>query len=395
MGMKYGLGLQSNGTNEEKFPEASPVYADANDTDTRFYFTLERSSTGIKNTDEGDYVIPIPDNIYDKPEEDESLNMQDVKNGSQFYFTLEECSEENDKELSSKNTAPQEESKDSNDDIYDTAEETYGNGTQDVSIEIQEQDEVNDDDTYVINIPNNANGGSSESKEDSMKTTESKEMHVIEIPNDNNDLSSPEKGDEYSRRIGIKEDNNDGYLEKSGADNDNATTETRVNSRSEDEFNQLDSDEIYQNVSESLHTKIHGNEANKNAKTSEQNAVHSQENMGYLDDEIVAQNKTEQNGMDNVNCHKSYAETLVSDSNECLSDNDTKNDDECYLDDDIYENWEENIIGRLSGASREDLNELGDEVDPNKDFDIIKDQLSGCFYENLRHFRPLVPQDIR
>ena len=387
MGMKYALGLQSNGTNEEKFPEASPVYADANDTDTRFYFTLERSSTRIKNTDEGDYVIPIPDNIYDKPEEDESLNMQDAKNGSQFYFTLEECSEENDKELSVKNTAPQEENKDSNDDIYDTAEETYENEIQDVSIEIQEQDEINDDDTCVINIPDNANGGSSESK-DSMKTAEIKGMHVIEIPNDSNDLSSPEKGDEYSRRIGIKEDNNDGYVEKSGADNDNATTETRVNSRSEDEFNQLDLDELYQNVSESLHTKIHGNEANKNAKTSEQNAVHSQENMGYIDDEIVAQNKTKQNGVNNENSHEIHVETLVSDSSECLSDNDTKNDDECYLDDDIYENWEDNI-GRLSDESREDLNESGDEIDPNK--------VSGCerFYENLTHFRPLVMQDAR
>ena len=389
MGMKYGLGLQSNGTNEEKFPVTSPVYADANDTNTRFYFTLERSSsTGITNNDEGDYVIPIPDNIYDKPEEDETLNMQDAKNGSQFYFTLEECSEENDKELSVKNIVAQEENEDANDDIYDTAEETYENGTQDVSIDIQEQDEINNDETYVINIPNNVNDRSRESKEDSIKATEIEEMHVIEIPNDSNDLSLPEKGDEYSGRIRT-EDNNDGYLIQSGAEEDNATTKKTVNPRPKDEFSQLDSTEIYQNVSECFYTEINGNEANKNAKTSEQNTVHSQENMGYIDDEISTQNKTEQNGMNNENCHEIHVETFTSDSKKCLSDNDTRNDDECYLDDDIYENWEENIIGRLSGESKEDLNEL-------VDFDIIKDQPSGCFYENLRHSRPsLVLQDIR
>ena len=102
---------------------------------------------------------------------------------------------------------------------------------------------------------------------------------------------------------------------------------------------------------------------------------------------------TEING--NENSHEIHVETLVSNFNECFSDSDTKNDDECYLDDDIYENWEDNI-GRLSVESRENLNELGDEVDPNNDFDIIKDQpYSGCFYENLKHFSPLVLQDIR
>ena len=389
MGMKYGLALQSNGTNEEKLPETSPVYADANDANTRFYFTLERSSTRIKNIDEGEYVIPIPDNIYDKPEDDATLNIQDAKNGSQFYFTLEECSEENenDKELSVKNVALQEENKDSNDDIYDTAEETYENGKQDVSIEIQEQDEMNNEDTHVINIQNNAN--SSESKEDSIKTTEIKEMHAIEIPNDSNDLSVPEKGDEYSRRIGIEEDNNDEYLVQSVA-----TTQKTVNSRSEDEFSPKDSNEIYQNVSECFHTGNNENKANEITKT-EQNTVQSEENIGYIDDEILTQNRSEQNGMNNENCHEIQVETLTSDSNDRLSDNNTRNDDKCYLDDDIYENWEDNIIGRLSGESREDFNELGDEVDPNKDFGIIKDQPSGCCYENLRHFRPLVPQDIR
>jgi hypothetical protein len=363
MAAKYGLGSQTNIANEDNM---SPMYADA--TDTSFYFTLERSSPEITNTNEGDYVVVIPDNIYDKPEEDET-HAKDVKSGSQFYFTLEECSED-------ENESNEELSDEKKENKDETGDETCENGVQNVSIEIEKQDEINNDDTYVINIPNDVNGGGS--KEET--TAEDEEIYVIEIPKDENDLPSPE----------IKVD---GYSGQPGEQEDNAATQTRVNSRSkEDEF-RYDYDEIYENVNECLHVDNDETEAHKDAENFEQKTANSEENMGYLDDEILTQNKSEENATDNDNPR---AETLLSDSTDCCNDNSTRNEDECYDDDDIYEDWEDNIIGRIPGESGEDLNECGDDMDPKNDFDIIKDQPSDCFYENLRHFRSsLVVQEIR
>jgi hypothetical protein len=148
----------------------------------------------------------------------------------------------------------------------------------------------------------------------------------------------------------------------------------------------------------------------KNETNSENNtaAANSQGNLGYIDDEILAQNKTKenarQNSIDSDNTCAIQVETLA---NARLSENTTRNDNQCYFDDDIYEDWEDNIIGRakiVSGESGDELNasadeqnESGDEIYQN--FDIINEQdqdSSESFYQNLKDFRPsLVMQDVR
>ena len=121
--------------------------------------------------------------------------------------------------------------------------------------------------------------------------------------------------------------------------------------------------------------------------------------MGYLDDETLTQNKTNfnqrQSETDDKNTYVIQIETTASDSNDCSNENITRNDQR-YFDDDIYEDWEDNIIGRgttISGESGEEneTSKFGDEQYPN-DFDIAneQDQSSRCesFYQNLNVYKP-------
>ena len=420
-----GKGPWSNGTGQDKHSDVSPMYADANDTDTSFYFTLERSPVEVTgDADEGTYVIAIPDNVYDKPEDDTTIELNNggtnIQGGGQFYHTLEECSGQNesDEELSCQNIVPKE------------TEKQDG-----VSIEIEEH-EMSDDDTYVINIPNDENGmkyklSGAESKGETTESEneDTEQTYVVNIPNEKIDapkVSPKINGDKPLRQIGIEKDIDDGYSGQLGVEEDNCDRQKRINSSSaEDEFgpkvDRYDSEEIYENVNACLYPNNEGHVAHKmlpeefsipvkNEKSSEKNtaAANSQENLGYIDDEILAQNKTKgnarQNSIDNDNTCAIQVETLAS---ACLSGNNTRNDNQCYFDDDIYEDWEDNIIGRakiVSGESGDELNasadeqnESGDEIYQN--FDIINEQdqdSSESFYQNLKDFRPsLVMQDVR
>ena len=127
--------------------------------------------------------------------------------------------------------------------------------------------------------------------------------------------------------------------------------------------------------------------------------VHSQDNLGYLDDETLTQNKTnfsqKQSETDDENTYVIQIKTTASDSNDCSSENTTRNDQR-YFDDDIYEDWEDNIIGRgttISGESGEEneINKFGDEEYQNKlDITNEQDQGSRCesFYQNLNVYKP-------
>ncbi|CAB3997238.1 Hypothetical predicted protein, partial [Paramuricea clavata] len=414
-----GKGPWLNDTDQDKHSDVSPVYADANDTDTSFYFTLERNPAEVTaDADEGTYVIAIPDNVYDKPEDDTTMELNNggtnIQGGGQFYHTLEEC----DEELSCQNTVPKE------------TEKQDG-----VSIEIEEH-ELSDNDTYVVNIPNDENGMKYKLSEAESKgeTTESEnedteQTYVVNIPNENIDapkVSPKINGDKSLRQIGIEKDINDGYSGQLGVEEDNCDRQKRINSSSaEDEFGpKVDgyySEEIYENVNTCLYPNNEGHVAHKmlpeefsiavkNETNSENNtaAANSQGNLGYIDDDLLAQNKIDenarQNSIDNDNTHVVQVETLASAR---LSENTTRNDNQCYFDDDIYEDWEDNIIGRVKtvsgesgdelNASADEQNESGDEIYQN--FDIIneQDQDSGeSFYQNLKDFRPsLVMQDVR
>jgi hypothetical protein len=407
MGRNYGFGSKSNGTDEEH-ADVSPMYADANDTNTRFYFTLERHPAGTTDVKDGDYVIVIPESIYDKPEVDRTMKTQDTnENGeSQLYFTLEECSEQNnsDKEQSCQKIVPQE-NKDSTDDIYDTADEMRENGIQNgVSIEIKEQEEMSDDDIYVI--PNDVNDKGNTIQKENEDNNE--QVHVVNIPNDRDDsqkVSSKNEDHECSKQMGIDNDAEySGQLEVEDENVDVDTQKRKNSSTEEDKFEQ-DCEKIYQNVNACLYPDNKGDvprkvlpaERSTHVKignNSEEATANSQMNLGYLDEEILTQNKIKENTVNNENPHVIQKETMANDSNECLNENTTKNDNQCYVDDDIYEDWEDNIICRVntvSGESGDDLNDSGNE--PGDDI-YQHDQES--FYENLRHLRPsLVMQNIR
>ena len=122
--------------------------------------------------------------------------------------------------------------------------------------------------------------------------------------------------------------------------------------------------------------------------------------MGYFDDE-TSQNQTNfnpiQSETDDENTYVIQIETTASDSDDCPSEN-TRRNDQSYFDDDIYEDWEDNIIGRGTTVSDEsgeenELNKFGDEECQNK-FDIIneQDQGSRCesFYQYLNAYKPLL-----
>lgn len=374
------------------------MYADANDTNTRFYFTLERNPTGkaeITDKDEHSYIIVIPENIYDKPEDDttadDNLHVDTNEGGNQFYHTLEECENE---EENCENTECQ-------------------NGNDEVSVRIEERDKMNDEDTYVIPIPNEVDGKENET---SGKDTES---NRDEIQTENEDMEQEcvdsfanyenDPNNDEDSQIGIAEGN--GYLGRLGAEGDNVGTKKRVNSESkEDELGQhvdiYESDQIYENVNACLsesHDDLSADSSSVNIPEENTTTVDSQDNLGYLDDETLTQNKTNprQSETDDENTFVIQIETTASDSNDCSSENTARND-QCYFDDDIYEDWEDNIIGRrttVSGESAEELNKsgnnelnrFGDEEYQNE-FDITneQDQSSRCesFYQNLNVYKP-------
>ena len=371
------------------------MYADANDTNARFYFTLERNPTGkadITNKDDDSYVIVIPDeNIYDKPEDDTTTDDNpcvDTNEGrSQFYHTLEECCEQTGEE---------------------NCEDTQcQNGKQDeVSIEIEEQDKMNDEGTYVITIPNEVDGKKNEtsgeeteSRRDEIQTeNEDVEQACIDnISNYEND-SSKMNDDENSKQIEMDEGN--GYLGQLEAKEDNVGTRKRINSESkEDELGQHvdihESEKIYENVNACLSESNNDLPADSSSvNISEKNTltVDSQDNLGYLDDETLTQNKTNFSPRQSETDHENDS---ASDSNDISSKNTTRND-QGYFDDDIYEDWEDNIIGRGTTVSdqseeQDEFNRIGDEEYQNK-FEIVneKDQSSRCesFYQNLNVYKP-------
>ena len=378
------------------------MYADANETNTRFYFTLERNPTGktdITDKDDDSYVIVIPDeNIYDKPEDDtttdENLRVDTNEGGSQFYHTLEECCEQTGEENRE-------------------GKECQNGKQNEVSIEIEEQDKMNDEDTHVITIPNEVDGNENEtsgedteSKRDEIQTeNEGMEQACIDNISNYETDSSKMNDDENSKQIGMDEGNR--YLGQLGAEEDNVGTRKRINSESkEDKLGQhgdiYESEKIYENVNACLsksHNDLAADSSSGNISEKNTTTVHSQDNLGYLDDETLTQNKTNfnqrQSETDDENTYVIQIETTASDSNDCSHENTTRND-QLYFDDDIYEDWEDNIIGRgttISGESGEEneTSKFGDEEYPN-DFDIAneQDQSSRCesFYQNLNVYKP-------
>ena len=378
------------------------MYADANDTNTRFYFTLERNPAGktdITHKDDDSYVIVIPDeNIYDKPEDDtttdDNLRVDTNEGGSQFYHTLEECCEQTGEE--------------------NREGKECQNGKQNkVSIEIEEQDKMKDKNTYVITIPNEVDGKENETSGEDNKSrrdeiqTENEDIEqacIDDISNYETD-SSKMNDDENSKQIGMDEGNR--YLGQLGAEEDNVGTRKRINSESkEDKLGQhvdiYKSEKIYENVNACLsksHNDLPADSSSGNISEKNTTTVDSQDNLGYLDDETLTQNKTNfnqrQSETDDENTYVIQIETTASDSNDCSNENTTRNNQR-YFDDDIYEDWEDNIIGRgttISGESGEEneTSKFGDEEYPN-DFDIAneQDQSSRCesFYQNLNVYKP-------
>ena len=371
------------------------MYADANDTNTRFYFTLERNPTGkteITDKDDDSYVIVIPDeNIYDKPEDDTTTDdnprVDTNEGGSQFYHTLEECCEQTGEE---------------------NCEDTQcQNGKQnEVSIEIEEQDKMNDEDTYVITTPNEVDGKENETSGEDNKSrrdeiqTENEDMEqacIDNISNYEND-SSKMNDDENSKQIGMDEGN--GYLGQLAAEEDNVGTRKRINSESnEDELGQhVDSNEsekIYENVNACLsesHNDLPADSSSVNIPEKNITTVDSQDNLGYLDDETLTQNKTNfnqrQSETDDENTYVIQIGTTESDFNNFSSENTARND-HGYFDDDIYEDWQDNIIGR--GTTESGEKDLGN-GEYQDEFDIVnkQDQNSRCesFYQNLNVYKP-------
>ena len=207
------------------------------------------------------------------------------------------------------------------------------------------------------------------------------------------------------------------YLGQLGAEEDNVGTRKRINSESkEDELGQhgdiYESEKIYENVNACLsesHSDLLADSSSVNISEKNTSTVDSQDNPGYLDDERLAQNKTNfsqrQSETDDENTCVIQIETLAIDSNDCSSENTTRNNQR-YFDDDIYEDWEDNIIARGTTVSGEsgDLNEFGedelsrfgDKEYQNK-FDIVNEQDQGSccesFYQNLNVYKlPLVMQ---
>ena len=369
------------------------MYSDANDTNTRFYFTLERNPTAkaeITDKDDESYVIVIPDNICDKPEDDtsadESLRFDTNEGGSQFYHTLEECCEQTE-EQNWQNT--------------ECRNEKQG----DISIGIEERDEMDNEDTYVIAIPDEENRGKYEiSEEDAKKVrreaqTENEDFEQEYVDNISNQENSWSRmNDVHLGQIGIEEGH--GYLGQLETDEDNSGAQQRINSEStRDELGDVkyESEEIYENFSvcfSESQDNLSANSSRVKIPGENTTTVDSQDNLGYLDDETLGQNKTNYNDENN---YVIQIEPTGSDSNECSSKN-TKENEQRYFDDDIYEDWEDNIITRgrtISRESGEDLNEHADEELAKiggEDYHVVKeqDQSSRCesFYQNLNVYKP-------
>ena len=358
------------------------MYADANDTNTRFYFTLERNPTAkpeITDKDDDSYVIVIPDNICDKSEgdtsADESLRVDTNEGGSQFYHTLEECCEQTE-EQNWENT--------------ECRNEKQG----DISIRTEERDEMYNEDTYVIAIPDEENREKYEISEVQTENEDIQQGKVDNIAKQEN--NSSKMNDVDLGRIGIGH----GYLGQLETDEDISGTQQLINSESRnDELGDVkyESEEIYENVSVCLsesQDNLSGNSSRVKIPGENTTTVDSQDNLGYLDDETLGQNKTNYNDENN---YVIQIESTGSDSNECSSENTTGNEQR-YFDDDIYEDWEDNIITRgrtISRESGEDLNEYVDEELSKiggEEYHIVKeqDQSSRCesFYQNLNVYKP-------
>ena len=394
-------------TGEEQ-PDKSPVYADANDTNTQFYFTLERhpvgngaDETGNTIEDEEAYVIPIPDNIYDKTDDDMSTGQTNAEGLSQFYFTLEQCAEEgeNEDDFGCENS-PSEGSTES----VEVRERQGG-----VSIDI-EDDQVSDEDAYVISMPIEENEKTvSEANGGEINTTDigndmAEKSFAVNIPEDANDSVPEVKDREYTRRTKIEDRKEHGKRMQE----DSKGREDKVNSKLEAEKFEQDiegdgSEEIYQNV-KNLYSSGKENESHKilleecpeNVRNTTENFDHGQVNLGLLDDEVSTQSDSELNKRQNKTDKSSYViqiETKASDSSNYTSEN-IAGDDERYSDDEIYENWEDNIIGRGKSAVDESevhLDESGDDIYENNTSDIVGEGQSygrENFYQNVRDFRP-------
>ena len=191
--------------------------------------------------------------------------------------------------------------------------------------------------------------------------------------------------DEDSQQVGMEEVN--GYLGQLGAEEDNAGTRKRINSVSnENEMGQhvdiYESEKIYENVNVCLsefHKDLTADSSSVNISDKNITTVDSQDNLGYLDDETLTQNRT--------NFSQRQSET---------DDKNITRNDQRYFDDDIYEDWEDNIIARgttVPGESGEEdeLTRLGNEEYQNE-FDIVNEQnqSSRCesFYQNLNVYKP-------
>ena len=385
------------------------MYADANDTNTQFYFTLERHPVGngadeTENTieDEEAYVIPIPDNIYDITDDDVSTGQTNAEGLSQFYFTLEQCVEEseNEDDFGCENS-PSEKSTES----VEVRERQGG-----VSIDI-EDDQVSDEDAYVISLPieenektiSGANGG--ETNTAAIGIDMAGKSFAINIPEDAQDSLAKVKDREYTTRTRIEEDRKEHGKRmqedsKGGEDKVNSELEAE---KFEQEIEGDGSQEIYQNV-KNLYSSGKENEPHKilleecpeNVRNTTENFDHGQVNLGLLDDEVPTQSDSELNKRQNKTDKSRYViqiETKASDSSNYMSEN-IAGDDARYCDDEIYENWEDNIIRRgkrAVGESEIDLNESGDDIYENNTGDIVGEGQSygrENFYQNVRDFRP-------
>ena len=162
------------------------------------------------------------------------------------------------------------------------------------------------------------------SKRDEIETVnEDIEQECIDkISNYEND-SSKMNHDEDSQQIRMEEGN--GYLGQLGAEKDNVGIRKRIISESkEDELGQhvdiYESEKIYENVNACLsesHNDLLADSSSVNISEKNVTTVDSQDNLGYLDDETLTQNKTNfsprQSETDDQNTYVIQIETTASD----------------------------------------------------------------------------------
>lgn len=298
------------------------------------------------DVDDGKYVVVIPENVYDTPENENEVVSKNENEG-QVYHTLEECSEENEAAIGNENFTPVTHNIKDRDE-KDRVQNIVSTGT----------DYTSDEDTYVINIPSD---GISEtdiySNGCSKITTESEvgvEKITIDIRNDSTDT--------------------DGYLGQAVTHKD---IEENSGKSVKDEDTVDTNEDIYQNVNECLNpknnegrisqkplTKDYAVQVEKRQITTIHNTKtedvpneqdYSHENTGYIDDEILPHNGREESSVDDDSPYVIQVEAL--------NESNGSRDSPRYFDDDIYEDWEDNIIGRTKSLRDESRDELDAECE--------------------------------